>query len=175
MKNRKMNKVFCLMVALLLCGCSSKVNNNVDQKASPTETKYEKQDLEYVEKDSTLVQYEIKKDNTIEITYLLSIINNTEETKYFYLRANMAKEDDNLVKEDVIPAYDKKTKDKAVFMLEPNQGKDEYFYVTFKGTHGSQELKETKNALATGNLIIDEISEKDIPKNADIKTVKEEW
>ena len=52
MKNRKMNKVFCLMVALLLCGCSSKVNNNVDQKASPTETKYEKQDLEYVEKDS---------------------------------------------------------------------------------------------------------------------------
>lgn len=175
MKNRKMNKVFCLMVALLLCGCSSKVNNNVDQKASPTETKYEKQDLEYVEKDSTLVQYEIKKDNTIEITYLLSIINNTEETKYFYLRANMAKEDDNLVKEDVIPAYDKKTKDKAVFMLEPNQGKDEYFYVTFKETHGSQELKETKNALATGNLIIDEISGKDIPKNADIKTVKEEW
>lgn len=175
MKNRKMIKAVCLIVALLLCGCSSKANNNVNQKASPTETKYEKQDLEYLEKDSTLVQYEIKKDNTIEITYLLSIMNNTEETKYFYLRANMAKEDDNLVQEDIISAYDKKTKDKAVFMLEPHQGKDEYFYVTFKGTHGSQELKETKNALATENLIIDEISEKDIPENADIKTVKEEW
>lgn len=71
MRNGSIIKSIFLIVALLLCGCSSKANNNVDQKASPTETKYEKQDLEYVEKDSTLVQYEIKKDNTIEITYLL--------------------------------------------------------------------------------------------------------
>ena len=83
----------------------------------------------------------------------------------------MAKEDDNLVKEDVIPAFEKKTEQKQVYKLEPNEGQDDYFTTYFRGTHGTQERKETKNVLKEDNLIIEEIKKEDIPKNAKIRTL----
>lgn len=159
-------------VLVLLCSCDRQ--NVTENKPSPTSVSAAK-DLEYLEEDSTLEQYEVKEDNTIELSYLLSIVNNTDDTKYFYLYADMAKEDDNLVKEDVIPACEKKTEQKRIFKLEPKQGKEEYLHVVFKGTHGKQELKENNNTLGTDNLIIEEIDQKDISEDAEIVTVDDEW
>lgn len=157
---------------MLSCSCNSKSTANNDRNAAETSVK---QDLEYVEEESSLDEYEIKKDNTIEISYDLMIVNNTNETKYFYLYADMAKEDDDLVKEDVIPACEKETKKKQVYKLEPKQGKEEWLSVVFKGTHGKQELKEDRNTLAKNNLIIEEIAKEDIPEDAEVFSVDDTW
>lgn len=172
MKKKRFLNAIIILALVLLCSCNSK--KTAENNISPTETSTI-QELEYVEEDSSLAQYEIKKDDTIEISYLLSIVNHTNETKYFYLYADMEKEDDNLVKEDVIPACEKKTDQKQIYKLRPKQGEDDYLRAVFKGTHGTQELKEDKRTLATSNLIIEEIDEKDIPEDADIFTVDDTW
>lgn len=110
MKKKRILSTIMIFALMLLCSCNSKKETQNSQK----------QDLEYIEEESSLSQYEVKKDNTIEIVYHMQIVNNTNETKYFYLYADMAKEDDNLVKEDVIPAYGKKTDQKQIYKLRPN-------------------------------------------------------
>lgn len=168
-----------ILLGLLLVSSISFVSackDNKDMSSSqPSDTKQEEnatqsKELKYNQSGSSLVQYEIKGEQ-VEIVYDLEIVNNTEKTKYFYLYADMAKEDDNLVKEDIIPACEKKAEQKQIYKLDANEGEDDYFMVYFKGTHGIQELKETKDALQEENLIIEEIDEKDIPKDAYVMTL----
>ena len=165
MKCKKLIEFFSLVICMCcFCGCFGDNKKNVSSKP----------DIEYNEEGcSTLVQYEVKGDKS-EIVYNLEIINNTDETKYFYLYANMAQEDDNLVIENTIPGYEKDTEEKQVYQLEPHEGKDDYFTVYFRGTHGSQDTKENKKVIQEKNLIIKEIAKEDIPENAKVVTLDEE-
>ncbi len=167
MMNRKIRKISCffLLAFFTMVSCK-KVEKEIAE--TPTVEQVQNNDLEYLEDGmSTMHQYQIK-DGIVELEYYLQIVNHSQETKYFYLYADMAKEDDNLVEEDTIPAYEKSSNEKQIFMLNPGGGGESYFKVYFRGTHGSQEKKERKSVIAKENVMIEEISKEEIPENANI-------